>query len=67
MKKILAVSLLAQLLFTGVPSIFGASDRCVVTKTEGNTVVLKCSKQFGNFKVNDKVKVKSNRTKKIDG
>ena len=64
MKKILSVFLLVQLLFFGVQSGFGASDRCVVTKTEGTTVVLECSKKSGNFKVNDRVKVKSNRQKK---
>ena len=67
MKKILFVFLVAQLLFTGAQSGFSASDRCVVTKTQGSTVVLECSKKSENFRVDDKVKVKSVRTKNVEG
>lgn len=65
MKKILSVFLFVQLSFIGVQSVFSASDRCVVTQTQGNTVVLECSKKIGNFNVDDKVKVKSVRIKNV--
>lgn len=63
MRKVVVTFIIVQLMFlTGAPC-YSASDRCVVKKTEGNTVVLSCSKKSGNFKVNDKVKVKTDRKK----
>lgn len=67
MKKLITAALLLQLLIVGVPTVFSASDKCVVKETQGNTVVLECTKKSKNFKANDTVKVKSMRKASVEG
>lgn len=67
MKKIITAAVLIQLVIVGVPVAFSASDKCIVKKTQGNTVVLECSKKSKNFKVDDTVKVKSMRKASVEG
>lgn len=67
MKKIISFLIGAQLLLIPISSAFSASDKCEVKQVKGSSVVLECGKKSGNFKVKDKVKIKSMRTKSVEG
>jgi len=67
MKKILMLILAVCFFSVGVGPVFAASDRCVVKETKGKTVVLECRKNGGNFEVEDRVKIKTSRSKQIEG
>lgn len=64
MTKIVVVFLAMSLTYA---QAFAASDRCVVKESAGRTVVLECNKKAGNFKVDDRVKVKTAKRKPIEG
>ncbi len=63
MKKMQVIFVVLAIISYAAANVYGASDRCVVKESRGQTVVLECNKKSGNFKVNDKVKVKTARTK----
>lgn len=67
MKKVISLLTLLLCISFGTMDVFGASDKCVVKESNGQTVVLECNKKSGNFKIDDKVKVKTVRTKRVEG
>ena len=56
---VLTITLIA--LFTGVG--MAASDRCIVEKSEGRTLVITCKKDTGSFKPGSEIKIKTSRKK----
>lgn len=67
MRKIVILVMIVQMAIFLSTFSFAASDKCVVKETKGKTVVLECRKSSDNFKVNDRVKVKSTRSNQIEG
>ena len=67
MRKLISLLIVAQLLLIAVPSAFSASDKCEVKKVKGSSIVLECGKKTKNFTVGDKVKIKSMRSKSVEG
>jgi hypothetical protein len=67
MKKIvmMTVVLPGAILFATLS--YSASDNCTVVKTEKNQITLDCGKKADQFKVDDKIKIKSVKQKSVEG
>lgn len=66
MKKIIAVLTVIQIVFLMSIS-HAASGKCTVKKIEGDNLVIDCGKKATDFKVKDKIKIKSMRKNAIEG
>ncbi len=66
MKKLISILVIIQIMFL-VSISFAASGKCTVKKIEGSNLVIDCGKDAGDFKVNDKIKIKSVRKAAVEG
>lgn len=67
MRKVLSATVVAINICMMSTLSYAASDKCTVVRVENDTLVLKCSKKNGTFRVNDKIKIKSMRKKAVEG
>lgn len=66
MKKLVSVLIAIQIMFMMSLS-YAASGKCTVKKIEGDNIVIDCGKKAADFKVKDKIKIKSMRKSAIEG
>ena len=67
MKSIVVVSLFSGVLLCMSINGFSASNRCVVKRSEGKTLILECRDHTDNFKKGSSVKIKTDRKAQIEG
>lgn len=67
MKSIVVVSLFCGVLLCMSINGFSASNRCVVKRSEGKTLILECRDHTDNFKKGSSVKIKTDRKAQIEG
>ena len=62
---IVAATIISIALSSGL--VIAASDRCVVEKSEGKTLVITCRKDTNGFKPGTEIKIKSSRKAALEG
>ncbi len=68
MFKKTSILLAATVLFAfTIPAAMAATTRCTVTEVKDAVVTLDCGKKAAKMKVGDKVKVKADKKKAIEG
>lgn len=67
MKKLTSALLAIAFVITSAGSVFAASSKCTVTAIEENKVILDCGSKADKFDVGSQVKIKSVKTKAIEG
>ncbi len=67
MKKLTSALLALAFVVTSTGTVLAASGKCTVTAIEGEKVVLDCGNKAEKFKVGDDVKIKSSKSKAIEG
>lgn len=67
MKKILATLSLMLCVFVIATSSYGASAKCKIVEVEGENLILDCGKSSEKFAAGNKIKIKTVKTKQIEG
>jgi hypothetical protein len=67
MKKIVMMTVVLPGVILFATLSYSASDNCTVVKTEKNQITLDCGKKADQFKVDDKIKIKSVKQKSVEG
>ena len=67
MKKIIVALLVGVFFISSVGTVFAASAKCIVIAIEEEKVILDCGEKAKKFKVDTKVKIKTQKQKAIEG
>ncbi|TKB09347.1 hypothetical protein [Desulforhopalus sp. IMCC35007] len=67
MKKVFMITVVLPGAILFATLSYSASDNCTVVKTEKNQIILNCGKKADQFKVDDKIKIKSVKQKSVEG
>lgn len=67
MKSIVYCLCLFMVLCCLVSTSYGASAKCTIVEINGNRMIVNCEKVLKKFTEGTKIKIKSDKTKRIEG